>query len=282
MLKRMCLGAFLLMSVSVFAGFHYTATTTTESGRDKTVTKIEAWIDGDHAKILFLESEGNPMAEGGSYIITTDGGQTMFLVNPEEETYMEWDMDQMLQMATDMMESMGGLMSFEITDPNVEMLEQGPGEKLMGYATSHAKYRTTYDMKMKIMGMKQVHSYDTVQELWTTDKLKDDGFGVWLRNRPPAMKDNDLGRLIDAEMEKVKGFPLKTKTVTTSKRWNKKKTKVRDEQTSTSLMEVTSLKQESVSKDTFVIPDHYTKTEMAGSAEGEEGGNPFKGIFKRN
>lgn len=283
MFKQLLLLALCLSATNVFAGFHYTATTTTQSSNGNHVTKVEAWIEGGNAKIVFIEAAGNPMAQDGSYIITTDGGKTMFLVNPKEETYMEWDMDQMFQMASDVMESMGGLMDFEITDPEVKLLEQGPGDKVQGYSTAYVKYRTAYDMQMRVLGMKQVHSYDTIQEMWTTDALTDEAFGAWLRTRPPAMKDSDLDRLIQAEMSKIKGFPLKTVTVTNTKQWNRKKTKVKDEQTTTSTMEVTSLKKVSVAASTFEIPANYTKTELGGGAsEDEKGESPFKNLFKRN
>ena len=45
---------------------------------------VEAKIEGQNALITFTEtSAANPLLKAGSYLLTHDAGQTMFLVDPE-------------------------------------------------------------------------------------------------------------------------------------------------------------------------------------------------------
>lgn len=240
-----------------FAGIHYQAETTStpEKGKPR-VVKVEAWVDGPQAKIVFTESD-QPMMSAGSYLLTQDGGKTLFLVNPEEKTYMEWDLQGMLSAFGGMMEAMQGMMNLEFSDVQVEALGSEPGGELLGYPVTHAKYRTTYTVTIKVLGMKRGSTTETIQEVWSTDALGDPGLGVWLRNEPPATGMEELDRLIAAEMERVEGFPLKTVAVsTTTGQKGKRESTVRTETV------VTELEETSVPAGSFEIPDGYTQTEM--------------------
>ena len=96
----------LAAALPAAAGTHYTAETTTTGPDAEQATSVEAWVDGAAAKIVFHES-GTPVLEKGNYIVTTDGGKTLYLVNPEEKAYAEWDLEAMLQMVGSVMQAMG-------------------------------------------------------------------------------------------------------------------------------------------------------------------------------
>ena len=150
--------------------------------------------------------------EKGSYLITTDGGETLFLVDPEEKTYTEWDLRAMMNMVGAVMEGMGGMFQIEISDPEVEKLLEENGETIVGLPTTHYRYRTAYTMDMKIMGMRRdPRSVEMVQDIWSTEEVADPALAVWLKREPPTMGNTGLEKLIDTEMSKMKGFPdLKT------------------------------------------------------------------------
>lgn len=248
--------AALLAAVPAAAGIHYRAETTTTPERGKAqVMRVEAWVDGAEAKVVFRESD-QPMLSEGGYLLTRDGGKTLFLVDPEEETYMEWDIAGMLGMVGGVMESMQGMMNLELSDVGVEKLAEEPGGELLGYPVTHSRYRTTYTTSIKIMGMGRQSTTETVQDLWTTDAFGDPALGVWLRAEPPATGMEDLDELIAAEMEKVEGFPLKTVSVSTTTGQKGKETTSRSETV------VTELSETSVPEGTFEIPAGYTRTEM--------------------
>jgi Domain of unknown function (DUF4412) len=264
------------------AGIHYESVTNTQPAQGKATTmRVEGWVAGERAKIEFVASD-NAVMPPGTYLVTQDGGKTLYLVNPEEKTYAEWNLDQMLQTMASVMQAMGPLLKFEISNVHVEKLGDEPGPELLGVATRHYRYHTTYDMKVKVMGMGRSSVVDRMQELWTTQALGDPGLGVWLRKEPPTTGDPDLDNLIATEMTKIQGFPLKTvevSTTTDGKKGRKSETRVETE--------VTTLDRNAGAPASgFEVPAGYRKTEMVPTAgpqgqdeEGDRSRNPFKKIF---
>jgi hypothetical protein len=264
----------MVLAAPLFAGVVYSAKTTGEGakGTEMQSSTVRAWVSEGNAKVLFETSE-NPMTESGSYLITRDGGQTIYLVNPKEKTYAKWDLEAMMQMATGAMK----MVNLKITDPKVEKLADGPGEPILGVPTTHYKFRTSYGMQMKFFGMSQSNTIVQDEEIWAAPSLLDAGFGIWLRKSPPKTGDKDFDTLMKSEMQKMSGFPLKRLTVTTT---TDKKGK---QETTRTLMEVTEMKVQPVPDSTFAIPADYTETQLLPSGEGEEGeqggDNPLAGLF---
>jgi len=259
------------------AGMYYEAVTRGEGaqGAEMADSTVKAWVDGESAKVLFDES-GNPMMAQGSYIVTRDGGKTMYLVNPEEKTYAVWDMEAMMGMAGGAMKMARGMMNMKFSEPTVEKLGEEPGGSMLGLSTTHYRYRTTYTMSMSFMGMKNESKSDQLQDVWSTTELKQAGFGAWLRTSPPKTGDEELDRLITSEMAKVHGVPLKSITVTTTT-----DTKKGQSQTTTVTTEVTKLEKVSVPASTFEIPAGYTETQLIPTGEeGEEGEQPANPLSK--
>ena len=261
----------LVCAMPALAGIHYKSRTHQEGkGASKQMDMtVEGWVDGDNAKIVFTESRNDLMGKG-SYLLTTDGGKVLYLVDPEEKTYTEWDLNAMMNMAGAALESMGGMFQMEFSDPEVEKLLEESGGTIVGLPTTHYRYRTAYTMDMKIMGMKRSQAVETVQDIWSTEELADPALGVWLKREPPTMGNTGLEKVIEAEMSKMKGFPLKTidESISTGQKGKQQVTKT--------TTEVFELDQTSISPDIFEIPAGYERREMdLGNLEGAEGGNPF-------
>jgi hypothetical protein len=240
-------------TLPALAGLHYESTTRTE-GQGGGTTAVEGWVSGEKAKVMFRESS-SPMTGKGTYLLTRDGGKTVYLVNPEERTYSAWDVEAMLGMAGAMMTGMGPLFKMEFSTPSVEKLLDEDGGSVAGHPTRHTTYRTSYTMTVKVMGMGNVSDVVSEQDFWTTDRLQDVGLGVWLR-ASPRTGNADLDKVIAAEMGKVTGFPLKTVTVATAKNKKGKETVTR------TTMEVTKLESADVPEATFAMPQGYTETQL--------------------
>jgi len=252
----------LVFAAHSFAGVYYVAQTTAEGGKsaEKQNMVVKAWASGDSGKVVFEESE-NPMMGKGTYIITKDGGKTMFLVDPKEKTYMKWDLESMMGLLGGAMK----MMNLKFTDPKVEALGEEPDGLVAGVPTVHYRFRTTYAMSMSFMMMKKNSKVVKDEEIWAATKLADAALGIWLRKAPPKTGNEDMDKLIKAEMGKVQGFPLKRKTVTTSTDEKDKK------EVTTITMEVTELQMVPVPDSTFEIPSDYKETSLAGTDEGEQG-----------
>jgi hypothetical protein len=284
-MRKLCtiLTLALGLAMPLEAGIEYKARTWQEGQQAANQAEMTVWarIDGDNARVEFQES-GNPWMTEGSYLLTTDAGKTLYLVKPEEKTYGEFDLDQVMQMLGALSES--GVIDFQIENPRLETLESGPGKTVAGLATEHARYRTTYDMRMKILGFKKMQRIETVQDVWYTTAVRDAAMGVWLRKEPPRT-GTDLDQLIDLEVSKIKGFPLETAEtmITTGKKGR--------QTTTTTRMRVSEMNRgASFAAGIFVIPSDYTAVQimpteamMAGGQQqpGDEEGEKKGGVLGR-
>ena len=246
-----------LAAMPAFAGIHYKSVTKNQDANGKNLgdMSVEGWVTGGNARVEVTASD-NPILKKGTYLITKDGGKTIYLVDPKEKTYGEWDIQGMMGAAGAMLNSMGPLVKMEFSDPKVEKLAEDAGPTIAGLPTRHFKYRTSYSMKMKVMGMGQESNVVSEQDLWVTDKVNDAALGIWLRNTPPKTGNEQLDKLIDSEIGKVSGYPLKMVTVSTSTNKKGKATVTR------STMEVTELDTNANVTASFDVPAGYEEVPM--------------------
>jgi hypothetical protein len=222
------------------------------------------------------------MAQAGTYILSKDGGKTIYLVNPQDKTYAEWSLQGMLGAVGAIMNGMGPLLKVQFADLKSTKLGEDDGGTLVGLPTRHYKYRTTYTMTVKVLGMGNTADVVSDQDVWTTTKLTDAGLGVWLRAEPQRTGNAEFDKLIAAESGHFQGFPLKV--ISTSTSTSKKGDKTT---TTRSTMEVTTLDANaSIPAATFEIPAGYKETQITPTKEGEQGNQKeeeggLRGLLKR-
>ena len=270
-MKKPCVALALAFAVALpaAAGIEYEARTWQEGQQKNKQAEMTvlAKIDGPNGRFEFQES-GNPWMSQGTYLLTTDAGETLFLVDPGEKSYGKFDLDAVLRLLESMGES--GLIDFQIDNARVESLAAGPGKTVAGLSTRHARYRTSYDMQIKVMGFKRAQRVETVQDVWYSDELRDAALGVWMRKEPPRT-GTELDELIELEAGKIGGFPLETvATMTTTGKKGKQTT------TTTHTLVSKMDRGASFPAGTFEIPDDYTPVQMMPSdamlATGQEEG----------
>ncbi|HEV7509264.1 MAG TPA: DUF4412 domain-containing protein [Thermoanaerobaculia bacterium] len=255
------LGAALFVAAApAFAGIHYKSTTKSDGPRGQgNEVQVEGWVAGEKARVEFKDSTSpNPVTQKGTYLLTKDGGKTLYLVNPEEKTYAVLDLSAMLGTVGTVMNGMGPLLKIQFSEPKVEKLADEDGGTVAGVPAHHTQYRTSYTTTVKVLGMGRSSSVVTEQDFWTTTKLVDPGMGVWLRAEPPRTGNPDFDRLLTAEKYKLQGYPLKMVTVTTNT--DSKNGRVT---TSHSSMEVTQLETSAtVPASSFELPAGYKETQL--------------------
>jgi uncharacterized protein DUF4412 len=235
----------LLSAAHCLAGVEFVAQTRSDGGGDVTV---HAFVSGSRAKVVFVESQAEDYAIG-DYMLSPDDGKTLYLVSPATRTYTKYDVQTMMANMGGMVRGMRGMMKVNFESPRIEKLLEEDGGLLAGLPTRHYRYRTSYTVSMHITGAKKVSTVMD-EDIWTTDKLVDPALKVWLKQDPPSTGDEQVDKMIRAEMSKVEGFPLKRVTVTRTG-------DAQGEHSSRSEMNVMSVKQVTVPEAEFAVPRGY-------------------------
>jgi hypothetical protein len=255
------------LSAALAEGFYYESTTSDrlENGKERMRNVVRGWIDGANAKIEFADQKGT-MFKPGSYLLTKDGGRTLYLIDPKEKAYSRWDLEAMLASTFALMEGMGPLLNVEFANATSKKLDEGDGGSVLGYPTRRYKWESAYDMKMTVIGMKRQYHLVSVQEFWSTTGIDAEGFKVWLRPDRTRTGNSQLDSILSDEIGKVQGFPLKSVTHATMTTGKGK------EQKSVITMEVTTLREESVPASTFEMPQGYEERPFLPGMPPPEGG----------
>jgi uncharacterized protein DUF4412 len=235
----------LLAAAHCLAGVEFVAQTRSDGGGDVTV---HAYVSGVRAKVVFVESQADDYAIG-DYMLSPDEGKTLYLISPATKTYTKYDVQAMMAGMGGMVQGMRGMMKVNFESPTIEKLLEEDGGLLAGLPTRHYRYRTSYTVSMHITGAKKVSTV-MEEDIWTTDKLADPALKVWLKQDPPSTGDEQVDKMIRAEMSKVEGFPLKRVTVTRTGDAN-------GEHSSRSEMNVLEVKQVRVPESEFAMPRGY-------------------------
>lgn len=247
------LGLSFILAGSVWAGdgYHYiakTMTTGTNLEQFDTMT-VEGWVEGANAKIVFVEvgraplhltasldltarsvtidptktgrsrepGEANRFVKEGKYLLTDDGGETLYLVDPNKNTHAKLDLSGLF--ASAFMET--AMVTRTVSNHTVEELASGDGPEMHGYDTAYHKYRTSYDLEIKVLGMKRADHCVIDNEIWSAEQLQATGFRAWMRPRGTGWEAVDA--LLAGELENLKGFPFKTVTVARTEGVKRKK-----------------------------------------------------------
>ncbi|MGA1998947.1 MAG: DUF4412 domain-containing protein [Terriglobales bacterium] len=245
----------LVVTAHAFAGVEFVAQTRSDGGGDVTV---HAYVSGVRAKVVFVESQADDYAVG-DYMLSPDEGKTLYLISPATKTYTKYDVQAMMAGMGGMVQGMRGMMKVNFESPKIEKLLEEDGGLLAGLPTRHYRYRTSYTVSMHITGAKKVSTV-MEEDIWTTDKLVDPALKVWLKQEPPSTGDEQVDKMIRAEMAKVEGFPLKRVTVTRT-------SDAGGEHSSRSEMNVLQVKQVRVPEAEFAMPRGYREVPPKRAAE---------------
>jgi hypothetical protein len=241
----------LLTAIPSFAGITYTAETRTILGAKDTNGdfRVQGWVSGNRARMEFLQSE-LPGMETGTYMVSTDGGSNVFLVDPKAKTFERWDISGMISNMADMMRSMRGEMRVRFEEPKVERLLEEEGPKIDGMPTRHYRFRTSYKASIDMYDTETVSTV-TEEDIWTTNAITEPGVKIFL-DRRMSSGDEQLDRILDKEMNKVVGFPLRRLT-STRQETKKEVTETRAE------MNVLDIKNVDVPDSMFEVPKGFTE-----------------------
>lgn len=241
----------LFCAAGLFAGTQYDFNSVT-SGRGGTTMSGTASVDGASMRLDLNKGDG-VLFKDRSVVLSSDGGKTLIVLNPGDKTFYELQLDQVFSAMGSVMKSMGGMFQMSVDNQKVDVQEAGSGGELEGYPTRKYVINASYDLNMKIMGMKSSSHIESTTESWATDDLSTDLVTfVQMKNLRTGIEG--LDDLLSAQTSAVKGFPLKQVTTTTTTQGRKK-----DTQTTT--VTIANVRTASIPSDQFEVPAGYTEGE---------------------
>lgn len=217
----------------------------------------DAWDDDEEEDAEEYNAMGNALWGPGSFLLTTDGGKSIVIVNAPARAYFDWNINESLPLFGALVGAIQQGTSTSFSAPVVK----GPAligtEVVAGVETKHYRYESGFVSTSRILGMNIQVSSSSEQELWVTDQVEGEALSVYLKKDPPLTGNPQIDRLLTAELENLPGWPLKaiqinrtssgpgSGSVTCAKQW------------------VTSVKREEAPASTFTIPEGYEKKEFS-------------------
>ncbi|HEX7079700.1 MAG TPA: hypothetical protein VF329_01635 [Gammaproteobacteria bacterium] len=248
-----CLAA--LVTGAAHAAYYYEAVTTVEGdGVGSQSSSVRGWVDGANARIEFVTGDPTGLFSAGSYLLSNDGGETLYVVDPGARTVAEVDLAQIFRSVGALTEATGGALKIEFSDFTTEQLGREAGAPIVGHATTRYRFKTGYTMSVGVLGFSRESRADTDLEISCTEEIDDAGFAVWLRPDRFRTGDEDIDRLIAQQVAIPGCVTLRNRSVTTMTAEGGRAS------TTTTTMEVTALREEAPPEAAFVLPADYERT----------------------
>jgi hypothetical protein len=229
------------------AGLTYRTETITAGVRPHTfngVVKIEA----GQSRFEVIKSD-EKMFEAGSIVLSSAKEDVITVLNPARKTYYVIDLAKVASSVAETQKQLAPWMT--IPKPETAVRNEGSGGIVEGYATQRWVIDAVINMKMHAPADNREKRFATTSEIWTTDKLPAEASSVIQGSSLPGDPILDAIRESHA---KLKGFPLKSVTVTTMSIGG-------STTTSTSRTNVTGIRRASFPPSAFTIPAGYRKVD---------------------
>lgn len=254
MKRLMVTVALALIALPAFAAIEYEFVQKNTS--DDPVTPVtdltaRAILDGTRTRVDFI---GGNLYPPGTYVVSTDGSQRLFFVDPARQWYTEFNTT---HAAT-------ALASSDIKIANLKSDVKKFDDRLdiAGVQTDHYRLSLTYDITLTIRGIALRQRVSTDIDRWTTQQFVGvDAFGTTTARTGNAAVDS----LLDAESGKIPGFVMR-QTVTTKTTFDapKRRTelKVPTQRTIVREMWVTKVREIAPNAGLFNVPASYRRADQ--------------------
>ena len=208
-MKRVALTFVLIMLCAATAAAQFTFVLTERAGGKSSTAK--GFSDGANFRLEPQQSTADDDPHG-VYAISTDGGHTMYMVNPERQEFMRVDTHTLMAKAAEELKARMKQMTLQFESPRVETVLSEPGETLEGHPTRHHKVRISYSLHFLKTDVR--FSYVEYQDLWMTSDIEQRGASnllIYFRPTGDPRIDDAWRR----ELAQIPGFPLRQVTLRT-------------------------------------------------------------------
>ena len=254
-MKKLMLAAALVLaafplSAAVQYEFFQRNSSDDSSSRASDLT-ARATVDGTRARVDFL---GGNLYPPGTYMISTDGAQRLYFVDPTKKWYTEVNMAGVA--------SAIGASNIKIENLQSKVDRLPDSQVIAGIEADHYQLTINYDITVTPKSMPLTQHVKTVIDQWVTLKFGDaPGSGLYNTSRTGNAQ---VDQLIETETGKVKGLPLRqTVTITTQKELAPKQSELKLPRTRTMVREmwITRIVETTPNPAVFTIPATYRRAD---------------------
>ncbi|HUP48277.1 MAG TPA: hypothetical protein VNA04_05755 [Thermoanaerobaculia bacterium] len=244
------LGLFLVAS-SGFAGLTYDFAHLTTGIANQT---ISGSVKSEGKSIRIDVGTGDGMLfQNGSFAVSTDGGQTMRVVDPAAKTFYEIDLGAIVGGADSLLDQLGGAVKLDVRDPKVSVTGGADGGIIEGFPTKKSTVKSDYTIAVEGLGQPMTMRIQLSTDVWWTDKISAQ-FTNFLQMRGFRTGVEAVDKLLAAEAGAIDGFPLKQVTTTSVSFGG-------SDMTSITTSTVRNVKQAEVPAAAFELPAGLARTE---------------------
>jgi hypothetical protein len=191
---------------TAFAGVTFKVESVSTGIRDVTISG-NAIVEGGNARFNVAKGDGTLFTDS-SFVIAKSGGQTIAVVDPSTKSYYELRLDQLSGGLATLLQQLGGMVTFTVAEPKVNVRDLGTGPKMAGYPTAHKTIESSYDLNLNVMGQKTKVGIATFTETWVTDQIPSE-FATFLQMGDFHTGVAEIDKLMAANAKAIGGFPLK-------------------------------------------------------------------------
>ncbi|HEY8165716.1 MAG TPA: hypothetical protein VIF83_09210 [Gemmatimonadaceae bacterium] len=239
------------------------STSTQTGNRESVIMRGRGTFAGGSARLELTEAgqSSDMFGPKGSYFLIPEGGEKMYLVDPSQKSYLEWDMESMMAGMAKLVNALGSMVKMEISDVNIAAQEMGAGEAVQGYPTRHVRMTQNYTVTAHILGKTSVSKNESTTDYYFAPSLKSlkNPFvknGQNWANKFDVFKNPEYKQQMAAAQAKIQGVPLKTVTTTVTTNEKGK------QETSITTTEMVNFKNMDVPASLFAIPTGYQLVQM--------------------
>lgn len=141
-------------------GLQYSFVMTSSDDRDESRGTVRAL--GDRARIDLRGKRG----KSDTWLLVTDGGRTVAIVNPGERKYTEMDADKFANIVGTAMRVVDAFLTLEVEDVTVETQRVGPGGTVAGQPTERWALVQEYVVNIGMLGKTTPQIHRVVTDYW--------------------------------------------------------------------------------------------------------------------
>ena len=239
-----------LFASSASAGITYDFTSSTSGVSNQTIAGA-VQSEGKNLRIDIETGDGVLFPNGG-FVLSTDGGQTMTVVNPSAKTWYRLDLADVLGGTDALLKQLGDSVRLDVRNPAVSVTGGALTDAVEGFPTRKSTVKSAYEFAVTGLGKPISMNMEVTSDVWWTEKISRE-LTNFLQMRGLRTGVEAVDQLIAAQAEAIKGFPLRQVTSTKIRLGGR-------DMTTTTTSTVRNVKEAAVPAGMFKVPAGFRKT----------------------